>query len=406
MTIKLDINKKYLLACSFGTDSMVLLDMLYKGGYCFGVAHVNYGLREEADSETTQLIHYCEERNIQLYIHRVGAFFPKGNVEAECRYIRYNFFKKIYDQESFDTLLVAHQQDDHIETYLLQITRDNCPHYYGLPYKRELYGMNVVRPLLSVSKNAINRYLEKHKIPHSIDKTNLEDNFERNKIRHQIIEKLNKEERLKMLQEIENKNNELTEKLAKLRHLNLNSVKTLLSLSDEDFILAFFILIEHIPFTEGISKRSILSFKDNLKSEKPNLTMSYNRVFEIIKAYDEIIVRMVDHEIPVKPFKFVLNEPGVLDTPYFYLNTLVDPETRNIHPEDYPITIRNAVPSDEFKIKDYKVKMRRAVIDWKMPSFLRNRWPIILNKNNEIIYVPRYQNKFIVTKGLNFYVKK
>ena len=46
--LNLEKNKHYLLACSFGPDSMALFDMLIKEGYRFTVAHVNYHLRAEA----------------------------------------------------------------------------------------------------------------------------------------------------------------------------------------------------------------------------------------------------------------------------------------------------------------------------------------------------------------------
>ena len=49
--LNLEKNKHYLLACSFGPDSMALFDMLLKEGYKFSVAHVNYHLRKEANEE-------------------------------------------------------------------------------------------------------------------------------------------------------------------------------------------------------------------------------------------------------------------------------------------------------------------------------------------------------------------
>ena len=53
--LKLDKSKRYLLACSFGPDSMALFDMLLKENYSFEVAHVNYHLREESDFEEISL---------------------------------------------------------------------------------------------------------------------------------------------------------------------------------------------------------------------------------------------------------------------------------------------------------------------------------------------------------------
>ena len=68
--LNLDKNKRYLLACSFGPDSMALFDMLKKEGITFEVAHVNYHLREESDSEETALRGYCKNQRVRLFSFR------------------------------------------------------------------------------------------------------------------------------------------------------------------------------------------------------------------------------------------------------------------------------------------------------------------------------------------------
>ena len=73
--INLDKSKKYLLACSYGTDSMVLFDILLKKGYDFSVAHVNYNLREESKEETVSLKLICKQNNIPIYVHEIDQFF-------------------------------------------------------------------------------------------------------------------------------------------------------------------------------------------------------------------------------------------------------------------------------------------------------------------------------------------
>ena len=61
--------------------------------------------------------------------------------------------------------------------------------------------------------------------------------------------------------------------------------------------------------------------------------------------------------------------------------------------------------NDEYLINGYKVKANRLFIDWKMPLSLRKRWPVIKDKNGNIIYIPRYQKDFKKNESLNFYVK-
>ena len=78
---------------------------------------------------------------------------------------------------------------------------------------------------------------------------------------------------------------------------------------------------------------------------------------------------------------------------------------RNVFPNDYPLTIRNARADDVYQILGYTKELRRLFIDWKMPKSLRSRWPIIINKDGVIVYVPRYQKDFVAGENCNFYVK-
>ena len=111
------------------------------------------------------------------------------------------------------------------------------------------------------------------------------------------------------------------------------------------------------------------------------------------------------HE-PRNGYSIVINEPTVIDNDYFFANLLTDTKNRNITLADYPITIRSFKANDKYKIKDYEVLVRRLFIDWKMPMSMRPYWPIILNKEGKIIYIPRYQKDFIPDENTNFYVKE
>ena len=81
--LNLEKNKKYLLACSFGPDSMALFDMLLKEGYKFSVAHVNYHLREEADEEESKLRDFCFDHNIGIYVKDVDEGLGDSNLEKK-----------------------------------------------------------------------------------------------------------------------------------------------------------------------------------------------------------------------------------------------------------------------------------------------------------------------------------
>jgi tRNA(Ile)-lysidine synthetase-like protein len=55
--------------------------------------------------------------------------------------------------------------------------------------------------------------------------------------------------------------------------------------------------------------------------------------------------------------------------------------------------VRSARGQDKIQIKDYKKTFRRLAIDWKIPLFLREIWPVVTNTQGKILTIPRYQKK-------------
>ena len=397
--MNLDKNKTYLLACSYGPDSMALFSMLLNEGYKFEAAFVNYHLREESNDEQRGFIAFCDQKNIKYHILDVKEN-PIGNVESWCRKIRYEFFKKIIKQNGLDALVVGHHQDDHLETYVLQKQRNSIVNCFGLNEKTTIFDIDVYRPLLNYSKKELLEWCEKNSIPFSIDKTNLENHYSRNKIRHNIVGKMSKEEREKLLKEIDMKNNELKLDYECLSSIDLENIDNLLRLNEQQFLIAINLLAKKVG-SYSVSHKYCLQIKDVLTSNKSNVVVPFRNNVSFIKTYD----RCFFEKNHIEEYSFVLKEPGLLNTDYFYLDFTNGASDRNVSLEDYPLTIRNIHLDDEITIRDYVVKANRLLIDWKVPLPLRKRWPIIINKEGKVIYIPRYQKNFTLSKDINFYVK-
>ena len=157
--------------------------------------------------------------------------------------------------------------------------------------------------------------------------------------------------------------------------------------------------IPEIVFHER--KEIIKEIKKVLSENEGNVDIPIKRGFVLRKSYLN-----VEFLKPKKiEYSFLIEKPCIFDCEYFYLNFLGDTRNRNVYKEDYPLTIRNYSSGDKYTIKNYVVSVRRLFIDWKMPLSLRQRWPIILNKNGKIIYIPRYKRDFIIDDKVNFYVK-
>ncbi len=402
LDLNLDKNKRYLLACSFGPDSMALFYLLQSQGYSFDCAIVNYHIREESTSEVNGLIEYASKFNVKVFVHDCGRSLENLS-EAKCRDIRYSFFARLMRSGEYECLLVAHHQDDNIETYILQKQRQNCPIYYGIKEKTVINGMTVCRPLLRFSKKDLMEVCADNHVPYAIDKTNFDVSIIRNKIRHEVVAKMNESTRQNVLKEIDRKNEDLSRILDSIDLVRIHDVDYILSLDKISVRYALNVLVKYIKDNYYLSKENVGEIIKALKCKKPNVFFRVKHGVYFVKEYDKF--DLLNKYFTSISYQYMLDNPGRLNTPYFRLDFRKNSKGRNVKDFDYPLTIRNAKLDDCIFINGYKVKARRLFIDWKMPLRLRVRWPIILNKNDEPLYIPRYQKDFVPSKDSNFYVK-
>lgn len=399
--LNLDKNQKYLLACSHGPDSMALFYMLKEEGYNFAVAHVNYHLREESDEEQRELEAYCKKNNIELYVKEVNESLGNSNLEEQCRIIRYTFFKELVDKYHFYAILIAHNQDDVIETYLMQKTRQNLVEFFGIKENPIIFDTKIIRPVLGFTKQELLIFCDINKVEYSIDKTNLQDAFLRNRIRHQVVEKMSKEEREKIIEEMALENEKLAKLQKKISEIKTKSIEGYNRLTDDEFLYAIVSLGRKIKSNFVMSRAQGLEIRKIFKSNKANVSVDISGL-KLVKSYDSFDLIEDGKE---QDFSFEIKEPMKLETEYFFLDFTGDTSNRNVTLDDYPLTIRNAKPEDTYIISGYSKQLRRLFIDWKVPVTIRKRWPVIVNKKGIIVYVPRYQKEFKKADNCNFYVK-
>lgn len=174
---------------SGGADSMALLDVLTLLGYRCVAAHCNFHLRgEESDGDARFVRKWCKENDIEFTsidfdTHQYAAD-KKISIEMAARELRYSWFEVVRKQFLADAIAVAHHKDDSVETVLLNLIRGTgISGLCGISPKNG----KVVRPLLCVSRNEIESYLQEREIPFRTDSTNHEDVYTRNYIRLNIL---------------------------------------------------------------------------------------------------------------------------------------------------------------------------------------------------------------------------
>ena len=379
----LDLSKKYVIACSFGPDSMALLHAALKEKYSIVVAHVNYRKRDDAIIEQQDLTKYCEQRKIKLYVLDLLGQEVHGNFQEWARKKRYKFFKEVALKEGADSVLVAHNEDDVIETYLMQKKRGNFVKNYGISAKNGVFGVEIERPLLGYSKAYLQAYDEENGVPYSIDESNLTDHYTRNKIRHSIVQKMNVKEREDVLAEIKNS------KSVEVEFKTHFDKTTFINFSYEQIVVLLDHYMEMVLEHRNLSEKFVGQIKAGFKT-KVNQRIEITKSLWLELDYEDVFLV---NGSKIKPYQYKFKT--TISNEWIDIDFSKGADDRGIKELSSEITLKNCDKNDKIIIKDYLSQIRRQFIDWKMPLFLREIWPGIYDEKGQLIYVPRYRKNFL-----------
>ena len=180
---------KILLAVSGGIDSMVMAHLFHNLHYNIGIAHCNFCLRgSESDKDEEMVRKYASDNNIPFHTTRFETkSFAKKNklsVQMAARELRYNWFEEIRLKNGYDSIAVAHNLNDNIETLIINLVRGTG--LTGMSGMKPLSN-RIIRPLLFASRQDIINFRNSYNISFREDKSNADTKYIRNKIRHRII---------------------------------------------------------------------------------------------------------------------------------------------------------------------------------------------------------------------------
>ena len=175
---------KVIAAVSGGADSVAMLFALYllrdELGITLEAAHFNHHLRgAESDRDEAFVTDFCGRYCIPLHLGSGRIVSGKKGLEAAARDARYAFLRSLPGK-----VATAHTADDNAETVLMRLIRGTG--LKGLGAIAPVSG-NVIRPMLTVTRDDVEAFLEEYALPHVEDSSNAEDDFLRNRIRHGIL---------------------------------------------------------------------------------------------------------------------------------------------------------------------------------------------------------------------------
>jgi tRNA(Ile)-lysidine synthase len=256
---------RVVVALSGGADSVALIDILNRLDYfCIG-AHVNFHLRgEESDRDAAFSHKVCMDLGIPFYktdLYAEEYAEREGiSIEMAARELRYRWFEQLRKEQNAYAVAVAHHRDDSVETVLLNLIRGTG--IRGLTGIKPKNG-NIVRPLLCCDREAVLEYIENRGLTYVTDRTNLLNEYRRNKIRLEV---------LPLLESIQPSVRESISRT--IDHLNETEVVYEKAISDAKKRIC----------TEKVSDNSCLPLKINISSlEKESSPKSL--LYEILSDY-------------------------------------------------------------------------------------------------------------------------
>lgn len=185
--------KHVLLALSGGADSVALLDMLVRarnsGLLTLSAAHYCHGIRgASADLDADFCRRICNAQTVAYYqgqgdVPAQAAIHGEG-LETAARRMRYGFLLETKEKIGADVIALAHHRDDQAETVLMHLLRGAG--LSGMQGMSRLSGC-LARPLLSMSKEEILRYLQSRGLSWREDSTNAVADNPRNILRLQAM---------------------------------------------------------------------------------------------------------------------------------------------------------------------------------------------------------------------------
>ena len=393
------------LSCSGGPDSMCLLSLFVELkkmiDFKLIVAHVNHKVRKESEEEEEFVRNYAKNHNLIFELLTIDNYSNK-NFHDEARVKRYNFLKELMDKYHAKYLATAHHGDDLIETVLMRIERHSVlSGYAGFKRIQNVNNYQIIRPLITVSKQEIKEYDDKNNIEYRIDKTNYSDEYTRNRFRNHVLPVL-KEEKEDIHKDFYAFSKELYEYDSFLRNL----IKELNIINNNEIDVGGYKNLK-----EEFLKRKVIEYYITLIQENNEFYVNQN----IIKEMDKLLNSKEEHatiDLP-KDFKRIKNNNKVsieklnnVNYNYIY-NKLYETDKWLINNEEselddnnifrlnsldieLPIHIRNLKDNDEIEIKNLNghKKVLKIFRENKIKDTDIQKWPIICDNKNTILGIP------------------
>ncbi|GAE37309.1 tRNA lysidine(34) synthetase TilS [Halalkalibacter akibai] len=413
------------VAVSGGPDSIALLHYLWSRKSVEEIeviaCHVNHQLRgQEADIDAMFVKEFCQKHDIDYLEKKVNvkeyAKEKQIGTQVAARELRYAWFAELL-QTSNAKLATGHHGDDQVETMMMKMVRGIVPiHTYGIPIKRKLGNGLIIRPFLGITKAEIEQYCIEACIKPREDSSNHSRSYTRNRFRKEVMPLLKKENpNIHIHMQRQNEwggddetllmqlaEDQLSNVLIKKSEQNVTISRTSLLNSSVALqrrvihLILSYLYGENSPAITSIHIEQVLSI---LEHNKTSAELHLSNTLKVRRDYDLCHFSMGSMNRMEEQAQ-TLTIPGEVK---FGDWTLTTSELENVHVNEgqhqlilderiitQPLIIRGKQVHDRMECRGLEgtKKVSRLFIDRKISRQDRENWPLLVDGNGEVLWVP------------------
>ena len=425
-------NDKIALGLSGGVDSIALFHLLvteYKESYKELVAfHINHGLREQSYEEAEFVENFVKNYNVKFYKKELNmkdlVRDSHTSEEMLARKLRYEAFEEMSLLEGGVKLITAHHKNDQVENILMRLLSGRSIDYNLMIEEKTTIGeLTVYRPLLNVLKIDLEQYANKNDLKYYVDSTNFDTDYTRNNIRHNIIPLLNDvntasfDNLINFSSYYQNINTELKNKVLEVKDdyviskeedkVELDKNKLLKNTKEEIYFLLRDILANNFGIFD-VKQRALFAIIEDLKNRNKNKSYDLKNNLKIISEYNSIYIHKIEKKCYNDKIELIIDEVDIDKVYTFHQSNFLITTTNNssevgFNKEDLPLIVTAKRDGDRIQRGKVSKKLSRLFIDEKIPKELRDKLPVIRNKDG-VLGVLGINTKVNKNKKYDYYI--
>ena len=415
------------LAVSGGVDSMVMMDIFKKIKKTFDltliVAHLDHAKRETSRLDAQLVEEIAHASGILFEQDTLPLQKEKSNFHDYARKYRYEFFKRVAKIHGATLIATAHHANDQLETVLAKLMKTDVPEgLTGIWPKGMVQEMAVIRPLIDLEKSQLYDYATQHQVPYREDESNTADDYLRNRIRKEITPTILKE-RPDVLMHVGN----LTDHLRMDKDYFDQQINELMKNVQENdqrytFSHPWFknvhqslgrrLITRLIP---GISKGALGEVLAFLENTDINGICDVGCGMKVVKSYDQIAIMAKENHDEKQGYRLELAINGENLLPdgrkILLFQGINEKIAKNEAQGTYlcynsvrmPLTVRSRNAGDRIKLMHQlgHQTVKKIMIDKKVIQDARKTWPIIVDANEQLVWIPGLKKSPVCLKEPN-----